>query len=395
MTTALKMPSEQIGATSATAMLAQLKLKVASDLAPQVPDIDQGQYPSKFMHTIGEVGGFGQLVSKQYGGFNNGIKAAIQVIEGISEECLCTGFMTWCQIACTWYMEKSSNAYLKQELLPLVASGKVLGGTGLSNPMKHFAGIEKIALVAERRPNGYLINGLLPWVSNVGAGHHFGISARIADSDEYLMAIVSDDLEGLNLKQTAHFIALEGSNTFSCSFRNVFVPDELILAAPCEDYVKQIRPGFILTQVGMGLGLTKSCIKIMERSNQRYGHVNCFLDDQVEDIAASLAIARKRTYQIADSLSNEGGVGISLLKDIIQARLESSQLSLRAANAAMLHMGARGYLRGGAVERKLREAFFVSIVTPAVKQLKKMLHDLDRTHPQAFQPKIETEFEAV
>jgi hypothetical protein len=43
----------------------------------------------------------------------------------------------------------------------------------------------------------------------------------------------------------------------------------------------------------------------------------------------------------------------------------------------MLHTGARGYLQGAAVERKLREAYFVAIVTPALKQLKKMLHDLN------------------
>jgi hypothetical protein len=357
-------------------MLAQLQTAIAIQLAPQVADIDlKGYYPRQFMHLVGELGGFGQAVAPEYGGAGNGLQAAIQAIEAISQECLCTGFIAWCQIACTWYMQNSDNAYLKQHLLPLVATGKVLGGTGLSNPMKHFAGIEKIALVAERHPGGYVLNGMLPWVSNLGAGHHFGIAARLADSDDYLMAIVSDELEGLTLRCNAHFIALEGSNTFSCIFRDVFVPDEFILAAPCEEYVNRIRPGFILTQVGMGLGLVASCIQIMERANQRYGHVNCFLDDRVEDIAASLAIAREQTYAIATQISQQD-CDRSLLRQVIQARIDASELSLKAANAAMLHVGARGYLHGGTAERKLRESYFVAIVTPALKQLKKMLHDL-------------------
>jgi len=50
---------------------------------------------------------------------------------------------------------------------------------------------------------------------------------------------------------------------------------------------------------------------------------------------------------------------------------------LRAAQAAMLFSGARGYVKAGAAQRRLREAYFVAIVTPATKQLRKMIHDID------------------
>ena len=233
-------------------IISELEIAIAKDLAPKVADIDlKGEYPRDFMHQIGAIGSFGQIVPTEFGGAGNGVKAAIQVIEAISKECLCTGFITWCQIACSWYLQNSDNEYLQKRVLPQVATGQELAGTGLSNPMKHFAGIEKIALVAERCSGGYVINGMLPWVSNVGPEHYFAIATKIANQEEYLMAIVFDRLPGLSLRCNAHFIALEGSNTFSCIFRDVFVPDEFILAAPSDDYVARIRPGFILTQVGM------------------------------------------------------------------------------------------------------------------------------------------------
>ncbi len=358
-------------------MIAPLRQAIATNLTPQVEAIDQGKYPRDFMHQVGSLGGYGQAVASEFGGAGTGLRSAIQVIEAVSEECLSTGFMVWCQIACTWYMQNSANDYLKQNLLPQIATGKVLGGTGLSNPMKHFAGIEKIALFAEKISGGYVLNGMLPWVSNIGLGHHFGIAAQIANED-YLMAIVSDHLDGLTLRQNAHFIALEGTNTFSCVFRDVFVPDELILASPSDEYVKRIRPGFMLTQVGMGLGLVASCIDIMARSNQRLGHVNCFLDEQAEDFAADLQTARIKTYALADKIDDSPQpIALSLFKEVIQARIVASELSLKAANAAMLHVGARGYLHGCKAERKLRESYFVAIVTPALKQLKKMLSDLN------------------
>jgi alkylation response protein AidB-like acyl-CoA dehydrogenase len=354
---------------------------IVQHLAPLVPAIDQeGVYPREFMHLLGALGGFGQSLTPDFGGQGQGFRSAVQVIEAVSQTCLCTGFITWCHIACVWYAQNSDNAALQPHLLPQIATGEVLAGTGLSNPMKHFAAIEKIALVAERRAGGYVIDGLLPWVSNLGPGHYFAVVAKIADSDDYLMAIVSDRLPGLTLKSTAHFIALEGSNTFSCQLRQTFVPDEWILAAPCADYIDRIKPGFVLAQVGMGLGLTQACVDSMKRSNQRYGHVNGYLDDSVDRIEADLEQLRSQTYALADTLSarspyREPG----FFRRVVQARADASELSLRAAQADMLHAGARSYLQGGAIERRLREAYFVAMVTPALKHLKKVLQDLPAT----------------
>src|SRR6202040_1458518 len=63
-------------------------------------------------------------------------------------------------------------------------------------------------------------------------------------------------------------------------FRDVFVPDELILAEPAAPFVKKIRAGFILLQAGMGLGLIKDCIQIMDEVDAPLGHVNRYLPQQ-------------------------------------------------------------------------------------------------------------------
>lgn len=108
----------------------------------------------------------------------------------------------------------------------------------------------------------------------------------------------------------------------------------------------------------------------MERANQRLAHVNCYLDEQSEDLATELEIARLKTFALADEISEQQEpLETNLLKKVIQARTAASELSLRAASSAMLHVGARGYLYGCKAERKLREAYFVAIVTPALKQL--------------------------
>ncbi len=358
--------------------LEDLRIATREKLASQVKDIDlKGKYPQEFMHQIGLLGGFAQTVPQEYGGITGDVKTALKVIETVSETCLSTGFISWCQIATAWYIQNGESEYLKKEFLPDIATGKAMAGTGLSNPMKHFAGIEKIALFATKTNGGYLVKGMLPWVSNLGKGHYLAIAAKITNSDDYLMALVNESFSGLTFKCNAHFIGLEGTGTYSCVFRDVFIPDEWVLAAPCEDYVNRIKPGFILTQVGMGLGLVKSCLELIERSDRLLGKVNCYLDDCLEDIDRDLGEARRKAYDLADEIVNQQSqLDSEFLAAVIQSRLTASELSLRASQAAMLHAGARAYLKGSPQERKLREAYFVAIVTPAIKQLKKMLYKL-------------------
>ncbi|WP_069791560.1 acyl-CoA dehydrogenase family protein [Cyanobacterium sp. IPPAS B-1200] len=354
-----------------------VKNAIALSLSPQVNKIDrEGYYPREFLHQLGEIGGFEQSVTAAFGGNGKGFKSALQVIEAVSQTCLCTGFMTWCHIACVWYIQKSKNNYLRQKILPQIATGQVLAGTGLSNPMKHFADIEKIALTAKPCEGGYIIDGLLPWVSNLGQGHYFAIVAKIVDTNDYLMAIVSDDFPGLNLKSTAHFIALEGSQTFSCQFREVFVPDQYILASPCADYIQEIKAGFVLAQVGMGLGVTQASVNAMKKSNVRYGHVNGFLDDTVEFIEEDLELLRLKSYALANKLNYQKTPDdIDFFKKVVKCRIQASELALRSSQSAILYAGARGYLQGSDLDRRLRESYFVAIVTPALKHLKKILHD--------------------
>jgi alkylation response protein AidB-like acyl-CoA dehydrogenase len=358
-------------------VMAATRAAITQDLQPCVTEIDsQGVYPRAFLHRLGDAGGYAQSVPIEYGGTGRGLRPAIGIMEEVAKECLSTGFCVWCQMVCGWYLQNGDSEFLKRYWLPAVASGERLAGTGLSNPMKHFAGIEKMRLTAMRVSGGYAINGALPWVSNVAPDHCFGIAAKITGTEDYLMAIMPGDAPGLTLGDGGHFIALEGSSTHNAIFKDVFLPDDFVLAAPCADYIARIRPGFILAQCGFGLGLVESCAALMRRSNDRVGHVNCYLEDGANEIEDDLREAQRRTDLLADQFGCGGhDFGLEATREAVACRVLASELSLRASQALMLHTGAAGYRTGSVAERKLREAYFVAIVTPALKHLKKLQHD--------------------
>jgi len=333
----------------------------------------EGLYPAEVLRTLGEGGVFRQHLASQNILGQTDLVTAVHAMAVISKECLSTGFMTWCQDVLGWYIENSENTHLQQTILPGVARAESLGGTALSNPMKYFSGIEPLQLQATPVGGGFIINGTLPWVSNLGPDHYFGAIARTDDSSAHeIMFLMSCAGEGFKLLRNAEFTAMEGTGTFACQFKDVFIPESQLLADPVQPFLKKIKAGFILLQGGMAMGLIESCVALMRDVEPLLGHVNCFLEDRPDEIEADYQDLGGR---LAGLLADPYNDSDEFMQDVIQTRLEASELTLRAAHSAMLHTGARGYLVGAPAQRKLREAYFVAIVTPAIKHLRK---ELDR-----------------
>jgi len=363
-------------ADESSASLASVKKLIAEMLAPKVIDVDlKAEYPQAFLRALGAAGGFRGAVAPEFGGNGLGLKHVIQVMEEASKLCLSTGFLVWCQTACARYLQMSDNSALKSSLLPRITRGEVLAGTGLSNTVKSCDTIEDFRLTAKKVDGGYMVNGVLPWVSNLGATHYFATGCPAEGQgkgdDALVFFLIDCQQPGFKLVDCAHFVALDGTRTLACHFRDTFVADAMVLAHPGQSaaYIRRIKPGMILAQMGMGLGLIEACVDMMKQSNKTHAHVNQFLDDQAGDIEAALQEARAATYALADTLSANPEAGVVL--DILKLRLAGGEYAVKAAHAAMLHMGARGYLQKSPAQRRLRESYFIAIVTPATKHLRR------------------------
>jgi alkylation response protein AidB-like acyl-CoA dehydrogenase len=177
----------------------------------------------------------------------------------------------------------------------------------------------------------------------------------------------------ITLQPCKPFLAMDGTGTYGVQFRDVFVPNDLILAEAAGQFVKRIRAGFILLQAGMAIGLIRDCIAIMNEVGGSLGHVNRYLPQQPANLQRLLSDLESETMELARDALNDDD---SYWRRVLELRLHLGEASVAAAHAAMLHCGARGYLKSHRVQRRLREAYFVAIVTPATKQLRKMLEDI-------------------
>lgn len=363
-------------ATAGQSLIDAVREIANGDLAAMVDAIDrQGTYPKAVLKRLGAAGALGAHLrvggQQDYG-------AAIAAMAEVSRVCGATGFMVWCHDVCGLYMEESGNPALSGQALLDHASAHTLGATGLSNPMKSFAGIETFLLNARRVEGGYRVNGTLPWVSNLGPDHYFGAVAAVegAEGGHEIMFVVRCDGEGVELRNCPSFSAMEGTNTWAVRLTEHFIGADRLIADPARPFIGQVRAAFVLLQCGMGLGVVQGAIDSMWDVERALGHVNEFLDERPDELQAELDALTERTMRLARTPFE---TSTEFLIDVLDTRAHASELALRAAQSALLHQGARGYLMSSAVQRRVRESHFVAIVTPAVKHLRKEIARLSAT----------------
>ena len=359
-------------ADNAGSMLAAVREIADGALAELAQDIDSGTYPRAVLTRLGEVGAYRAHLALD--GSEPDYGAAIRAITEVSRVCGATGFMMWCHDVCGLYMEASGNPALNGRALDNHAAGRTLGATGMSNPMKTFAGIETLLLRARPVDGGFVVNGTLPWVSNLGPEHYFGAVASVDTAVEgeatprEIMFIVRCGAPGVELRDCPSFSAMEGTNTWAVRLTDHFIGAAELIADPVRPFIGRIRAAFILLQCGMGLGVAQGAIDSMWTVERQLGHVNEHLEDRPADLQAELDPLTERTLALART---PFGTDTPFLIDVLDVRAHASEIALRAAQSALLHQGARGYLMSSPVQRRVRESHFVAIVTPAIKHLRK------------------------
>ncbi|MES2280230.1 MAG: acyl-CoA dehydrogenase family protein [Pseudomonadota bacterium] len=372
-------------AAAADALVEAVRVLADGPLAELADDIDRrGIYPKSILQRLGELGALSAHIAQGDRPADYGL--AIRAMSEISRVCGATGFMVWCHEVCGTYMEQSGNPALMGERLALHNSGLTLGATGMSNPMKTFAGIETLLLHAREVEGGWMVNGTLPWVSNLGPDHYFGAVADVEDSaaeaatKSEVMFIVHCNAPGVELRNCPSFSAMEGTNTWAVRLTNYFVGAKDLIAHPVRPFIGRIRAAFILLQTGMGLGVVQGAIDSMWKVERQLGHVNEFLEDRPDELQAELDDLNARIMALAATPYSQDK---EFLIDVLDARAHTSELALRAAQSALLHQGARGYLMTSDVQRRVRESHFVAIVTPAIKHLRKEIARLSATEQPA------------
>lgn len=356
-------------------MPAALQSLLDTHLRPEAARIDrEGHYPREFLHRLGEAGVF--VAPGRHENLGPVIRSAAQV----ARVCGSTGFLVWCHNASAWYLANTDNAGLRARYFDEIGAARRLAGTALSNPVKHYAGIESLKLSGRRVSGGYEVSGTLPWVSNLGPDHAFAIVFSVEDSA--VMAYLTADRPGLARLPGATFAALEGTATFALRFDRVFIPQADLLGLPADRFLRRVQAGFVLLQLGLGFGLIAGALDDIRDADRAHAAANQHLPDRPDALEDALHSLETRAATLAADPLNPSP---ACLRSVLRLRLDTAELALRATQSAALHSGARGFIATSAPQRRVREAHFFAILTPSVRHLHQALH---RTVETATTPQL-------
>ena len=272
----------------------------------------------------------------------------------------------------------------KKRFVPLLASGKVLGGFGLTEAG---AGSDAggTATFAEDKGDHYVINGSKVFCTHGGVGEIFVITARTDPKPKQRNHGISSFIvtkETCDLEETArvgigHEPALpvvpgftagkkeekmgwRASDTRELIFEDAIVPKENLLGELGQGFVNFLktldsgRIGVAALSLGIAEGALEQSLRYTSERKQFERPIAAFqgVHFQISDMATDIEAARHLVYHAA--WLNQRGLPHK--KEAAMAKLFASELAMRATTTAVQLHGGYGYTTDYPVERMMRDA---------------------------------------
>lgn len=337
--------------------------------------------PAALLPALGRAGVFAVGVPQSMKGSGGSIADAILNVASIATHSLTAAFVTWGHRTFIEYLLHSPNAALREQWLPSLLDGSHAGATGLSNAMKYLGGIESLQIHAADTEHGLVVNGKLPWVTNLRPEGFLvaAVAERGSGKDPVILAI-AHDAPGVVRSADLDLIAMRSSNTAAVDLVDVPLDRAAIIDEDALRFLAHVRPAFLGLQCGLSIGLTRRCLNEARQAANVLG-------SEIDEIEQRLATATRRLVE---------GVSARTFRThaapLFELRIELAELASGAASLEIQATGGRGYLhsqqravanatstRGDTfpheigAARRWRETAFIPIVTPSLTQLKAQL----------------------
>ena len=343
---------------------------------PRAAEIDKsGDYPWDVVKALAEAGFCGMTVPKEYGGKGASYFDAVLVIEQMAKVCTVTA-----RIAVETNMGAISTVmeYGSDEQKKLAAELVLAGDKPAICITEPEAGSDVLAMTtrADRKDQGYVINGTKHWITGAGVSKLHLIFARVYDERGKALGIggflaVQDDSGAISRSKRERTMGLCGMPEGELVFKNLFVQDDMVIVPPSgygrgfadlmNAYNSQ-RVGAGTCAMGIAAGALDHALSWVKQRKQFGRPIGEFqgLQWMLADMQIQLTASRLLLYSAARSR----GPNRSRFPDpelAAQAKIFASEAAIRIVNESLQLFGARGYSRDLPLERMARDVRMFTI----------------------------------
>jgi hypothetical protein len=336
---------------------------VASEIAPYAATWDEtGEFPSRALKGLAELGFFGMLVPESYGGCDIGHVAAATVLEEIAygDAACATIVSVTNSVACMPILKFGTEAQKETFLRPL-AKGDMLGAFCLTEP---HAGSDAADLKTRAVLDGdaYVLNGVKQFITS---GQHADIAIVFAVTDPaagkrgITAFIVPTNTPGYKVTAIEKKMGQHASDTAQIAFENCRIPVGNRLGEEGEGYKIALS-----NLEGGRIGIAAQCVGVaraaLDAALRYAAERTAFGKPLVEHQAIAFKLADMATridaarllYRQAAALRDAGQ---PCLKQASQAKLFASEMAEWVCSQAIQIHGGYGYLKDFPVEKYYRD----------------------------------------
>jgi acyl-CoA dehydrogenase len=326
----------------------------------------QSSYPTEFIDALTDAGYLAALIPQEYGGAGLPIRGGAVILETINSSG-CSASPGHAQMYTMGTVLRHGSAEQKEKYLPAIARGELrLQAFGVTEPSTG-SDTTQLKTRAERKGNGYVVNGQKVWTSRAAHSDLMLLLARTTPIDR-----VTRRTHGLS----TFLIDLEEAQQNGCTIRPI---DAMINHNTCEVFFDDVPiPGdTLIGEEGMGFryildGMNaERCLT----ASEAIGTGRYFIDRAVayanERVVFGRPIGQNQGIQfpIAQAHARLEAAELMVRKatalfDAVRpcgaeanmARLLSAEASWEAAEACFTTHGGFAFAREYDIERKWREA---------------------------------------
>jgi alkylation response protein AidB-like acyl-CoA dehydrogenase len=354
------------------------------EVAPIAAKFDAaGEFPWETVRKMGELGLLGAPWPEEYGGAGFDLLSYIITIHEMAKvdasHAITISAHTTLGSSPIFHFGTEEQ---RRRYLPLLATGRVLGGFGLT---EEGAGSDAggTRTTAERRNGHFVLNGSKRFITHGGVGEIFVVTAvtdpkkRTKGITSFILTKPTDDLakaaaagfghepslpamKGFRAGKKEDKLGWRASDTRELIFEDVEVPRENMLGVEGMGFVNFMRTldagriGLAALSLGLAEGAFEQAFQYATVRKQFGQSIVNFqgIAFSLSDMATEIEAGKHLLYHAAWLAQH----GKSITKQAAMAKLYCSELAMRTTIKAIQVHGGYGYTKEYPVERMMRDA---------------------------------------